>query len=372
MISTKARVLLGIAMVAEAIVFGQASGFCLAAVRVDVEPSPDTSTDLLALRATGPDTNAVFVRYDGTGYIVTGAMAPITAGPGCLVTDLHAITCVGPIASAELFGSDGDDNFDLTGVPVPVVGSGGRGDDSLNAGVAGSRLYGGPGRDHLTGGSQSDVLRGGPGDDWIEGRGGSDSIFGGAGDDVLQAGNGTQELLIGGPGRDLLEGGAGSDILQGNNGADSLVGGTGNDTLAPGAGADSVVNVTPSDSIECPVDTTGGAATVAACVSLSEGSPPQSWPPQQPQPQNAVTARHRRRWAQPEIAGNASFVAVFWPGKRWTKAERCIRTYSDWHRDPDFLIQTYRARVRIGYEFKVKSPPPLAAAKSARITRQCH
>jgi Ca2+-binding RTX toxin-like protein len=87
------------------------------------------------------------------------------------------IPLTGPaITEIRVWGRDGSDNIDLSGLSIAAV------------------VYGGNGNDVITGGSRNDLLMGGTG---------NDSITGGAGDD----------FLVGGDGADRLVGSAGNDIL---------------------------------------------------------------------------------------------------------------------------------------------------------------
>lgn len=129
--------------------------------------------------------------FDGTGFEVTGAVAP--AG---------GLEAVSYAQSGDLFASanlayntpsDGDDV-----------------------------LYGTP---------DGDTLDAGAGNDIVLGLAGNDTTLGGAGND----------LIHGGDGDDVLDGGDGDDIIYGGWGADTLTGGTGNDQLFGEWGGDTYV-----------------------------------------------------------------------------------------------------------------------------------
>ncbi len=165
---------------------------------------------------------------------------------------------------------------------LPVVASGGAGDDHLIGTVGGEELDGGPGDDTIRGGRNADVLAGGGGRDELYGQEDSDQLTDGDGDadagsDVLDGGDG-EDLVsyaqrsgsvvvdLGDPGRDGAPGegdvvrdvegvlgGDGDDRLVGENrsrlapygrfgsvldggaGHDRLIGRRGRDVLAPGA-----------------------------------------------------------------------------------------------------------------------------------------
>src|SRR3954447_8057602 len=178
-----------------------------ASVDLSVTTTEVHGSDKLVIRSEGVDTNIVFVRYKQPVYVIRSSESPLMAGAGCLIVDLDVAVCVGQIGSATIRGGDGADVIDFAGVPVPVGGSGGPGDDALSGGTAANTLNGGDGVDQLTGGPGRDDLNGGNGDDWILGRAGSDSLLGGSGNDMIEGGTGDTDLLAGGADRDLLIGG---------------------------------------------------------------------------------------------------------------------------------------------------------------------
>jgi Ca2+-binding RTX toxin-like protein len=137
------------------------------------------------------------------------------------------------ITQLKINGSSGNDTVVVgTGgeVSVPILFSGGSGDDTFDAtiatgdvtlrGDAGSdTLLGGLGNDELLGGAQSDLLQGGGGNDNVRGQGSSsDSVGGGTGDDTID----------GGTGNDLLMDGGDADITVTNN---AMTGGLGDNVL---------------------------------------------------------------------------------------------------------------------------------------------
>ena len=98
----------------------------------------------------------------------------------------------------------------------------------------------------IKGTMQDDVITGTAGHDYIVALAGDDTVnagdegdrvFGNRGDDTLN-GEGGNDRLIGGPGEDGLSGGGGNDLLRGRHGNDALDGGGGNDRMWPGAGED--------------------------------------------------------------------------------------------------------------------------------------
>jgi hypothetical protein len=132
--------------------------------------------DALRIVAAPGERNAISVAPAGTGLAIADAGAPLTAGPGCTLTDTTAL-CTAPRLEAEL--GDGDDSLTLTASLAADLRAG-PGDDRLTVlGPAAATLDGGTGSDTLIGGSGSDsiVLR-----DRL-----SDSALCGAGQDVVRA-----------------------------------------------------------------------------------------------------------------------------------------------------------------------------------------
>jgi autotransporter-associated beta strand protein len=83
------------------------------------------------------------------------------------------------VTEVRIWGRDGDDLIDLTGLAVPALIHGGRGNDVLTGGIADDVIFGGDGDDHITGGAGHDFLIGGAG---------KDRLVGGSGNDILVAG----------------------------------------------------------------------------------------------------------------------------------------------------------------------------------------
>jgi hypothetical protein len=323
-----------------------------AAVEVSVE------TGVLLVRSDGSDPNVVDIRYKGGLYEVWDATPGLTAGAGCLVTGLGRAICTGQLGSATIRGSDGDDVIDLSGVPVPVEGDGGMGDDALNGGARQNTLTGGPGVDGLIGSVDDDRLDGGDGDDLLMGRDGKDVEFGGAGDDILQGGAGSGDTLAGNAGADLLQGGPGDDFLQGDSGGDVLAGGSGEDSLSPGSGDDTVVTGGGGgDTIQCPVRLDESNGTAAPCTEVAPGRAPDSWPPEGDGRPNAGAAGLSSS-AFPFRPGRARYVKVKISASRQRTVRVCVvpQTYQL------HSLRSYTARVATRYWTKVRRPrPPLLA-----------
>ncbi len=121
---------------------------------------------------------------------------------------------VNDVERFEINGLKGDDTLtvnDLSGTDVQlVVFDGGDGNDLLDGTNAVLPLVG-------IGGKGNDTLLGGAGDDNLRGNAGNDSLVGGAGDDNL-IGDAGNDTLIGGDGDDNLVGGDGNDVLISGNG----------------------------------------------------------------------------------------------------------------------------------------------------------
>ncbi len=164
-----------------------------------------------------------------------------------------------------------NDRFEFaTPLTVPVILSGGDGNDTL---------IGSSGNDTLTGGLGEDCLYGGDGTDRvIESASFGFDVFefslnlksgltiaehnhlgsieevdltGGTGDDTLQAANFPgRATLRGGGGNDVLSGTADADFLDGGDGADSILGRSGGDNLFGGAGNDTLQGELGNDTID--------------------------------------------------------------------------------------------------------------------------
>lgn len=148
--------------------------------------------------------------------------------------------------SADL--GDGDDTLGSPGnFPLPIVATGGPGNDTLLPGLGRHLFAGGPGNDGIGAGPLADRLRGDSGDDRLTGYEGSDRLDGGDGADVLDGMQGA-DRLFGRAGDDEIIGdvtpsttGAGPDRLFGGDGDDRLDGGPGRDRLYGGEGRDLLV-----------------------------------------------------------------------------------------------------------------------------------
>ncbi len=188
------------------------------------------------------------------------------------------------VVDASVFGDNGNDTIDFSGVNGTEYTQLGTGDVTIEGevnndvilgpqGIASSSLAGGSGDDTITGGSSGDLIQGGTQNDSLVGGGLSDTLdvsdatgaldvdlgagtstgrgtdtvngienaIGGAGDDSIVAGSATTSL-VGNDGADTLNGAlVGLSTLAGDDGADRLVSGGFTDSLAGGIGADTLL-----------------------------------------------------------------------------------------------------------------------------------
>jgi Ca2+-binding RTX toxin-like protein len=174
---------------------------------------------------------------------------------------------------AAVDGGPGNDIFKATGgdgtgsyFSLPVLLTGGGGNDTLTGAGASDTLQGGEGDDTLTGNTGDDVLLGGAGTDSLDGGLLNDGLDGGAGNDTVRGGDGS-DVLENSPGDDLLDGGAQNPVGEGDRvshgamaAAGTLAGGVTLDLAAAGpqatggAGTDTLMSIeavggTPFDDV---------------------------------------------------------------------------------------------------------------------------
>jgi Ca2+-binding RTX toxin-like protein len=136
-------------------------------------------------------------------------------------------------------GSDADELLFLPGTDegstdverpftIPVVVSGGSGDDIIKTGEAPDKIFGDAA---ITDGSWQNINYHGLTDEG--GAAGHDTVNAGAGDDLVSAGGGN-DTVEGEFGKDSLLGEGGDDSLKGGPGDDSILGGANNDSLQGG------------------------------------------------------------------------------------------------------------------------------------------
>lgn len=151
------------------------------------------------------------------------------------------------VNSVAVDAGDGDDKiYDTIG--VPLLASGGKGNDTISGGSSKDIIFGGDGNDTLDGNEDSDVINGDSGDDGLNGGPGNDILMGGAGNDIL-AGFDDDDYLSGDDGDDGLDGGFGDDQIHGGIGADNLLGGDGNDYMDGGPGDDFLMGAGGADQL---------------------------------------------------------------------------------------------------------------------------
>lgn len=134
--------------------------------------------------------------------------------------------------------SSGKDRFqagDL--ITLPIVISGGNGNDTITGGAGPDQITGGKDNDRLDGGRGHDVISGDggtrTGSDTIHGGFGNDSIAGGKGGDVIYGDDNNDAF----PnslehGNDTIRGGEGVDFIDGDRGSDQLFGDADDDFIA--------------------------------------------------------------------------------------------------------------------------------------------
>jgi Ca2+-binding RTX toxin-like protein len=142
--------------------------------------------------------------YEGKPGLTVTAPAP------CEPVGDDLVSCPMPAAGVRVNLAGGDDfSYVSSDLPnVPIVISGGAGNDWLRADTQTTTLDGGSGDDRLDGGKGPDTLLGGDGKDQLDGREGADRLDGGAGDDLL---NGDANKT---PSPDVIDGGAGYDTIE--------------------------------------------------------------------------------------------------------------------------------------------------------------
>ena len=163
-------------------------------------------------------------------------------------------------------------NWDTTRI------AGGKGDDTITAGIKSLISAGGSGNDIITGSTEKDVIWGDgydslkfdqitiDQDDNISGFGlkhtfssnffsnshtvhdGNDTITTGLGDDIIYGGDGDDNIDAG-LHNDYVDGDKGNDTIDGGEGENEIHGGEGNDTVSAGAGDDQIYGEDGEDTI---------------------------------------------------------------------------------------------------------------------------
>ncbi len=149
---------------------------------------------------------------DGTTVLYEAGAPVDSAVPNGCTRDAWSgattVTCPDP-STVRVDLADGNDTLsESLGLGVPVVATGGPGDDTFTGSSNADTFDGGPGNDSLIGGGGNDSLTGGDGNDTLEGRAGSDHLDGGAGDDTLRPDgheDASTDYVDGGPGTDRID-----------------------------------------------------------------------------------------------------------------------------------------------------------------------
>ncbi|MGH1414445.1 MAG: Hint domain-containing protein [Pelagimonas sp.] len=138
---------------------------------------------------------------------------------------------------------------------------GNAGNDWIETGDTGARVFGGDGADTVLGGDGDDYLDAEDavaGNDFIQAGDGHDTLLADAGDDTLYD-QGGDDVVYAGSGDDVISLGTGDDTVYGQDGSDffSLWAGTGNDVIVGGEGG------TDEDLVQVYTATTGIEVTYA-------------------------------------------------------------------------------------------------------------
>ncbi|MFO0807245.1 MAG: calcium-binding protein [Gemmataceae bacterium] len=137
-----------------------------------------------------------------------------------------------------VFGYNGSDSIDLSGLACPARVFGGWGQDTILGGRGHDLIYGEAEDDSIDGGPGNDLIIGGQGNDLLLGNFGNDEIFG---DDANGAAFGGNDTIAGGRGFDWLYGEGGNDSLYADEGAAPFLGEF--DFAIGGAGRDNFYNM---------------------------------------------------------------------------------------------------------------------------------
>jgi uncharacterized repeat protein (TIGR01451 family) len=148
------------------------------------------------------EANAVSLQLWNAGqpdqfWVLTDSGAPVVAGAGCTPFGMsgHSVDCGSPTsASADLKDLDDAFGFAYPHYDLPVVVTGGAGNDSLAGGSLNDSLDGGAGNDALDGFTGSDSVLGGTGDDTIDARGCSGSPCLADAADLYSGGDGVDSI----------------------------------------------------------------------------------------------------------------------------------------------------------------------------------
>jgi Ca2+-binding RTX toxin-like protein len=168
---------------------------------------------LLTIVGTNRSDRIEVIRRDDDGQIRVQLNATETRFP------------IGEISRVLINARGGNDFIEFSGrnggISFPANLNGGKGNDTIHAGLADDTISGGNGHDRIEAYAGDDLISGGNGDDVIQGADGHDTLRGDAGNDKLY-GNHHDDVLVGGAGDDDLFGGRGVDSVWGNTGDDDF------------------------------------------------------------------------------------------------------------------------------------------------------
>jgi Ca2+-binding RTX toxin-like protein len=256
--------------------------------------------DVVFFNALMGKANNLTITKSGRVFTLDDTVA-LKPGRGCKKVDSTKVRCTTPNPAFEISVALGDKNdkvVNKTGVPMVASGGagndkllGGPGDDYLMGDAGNDSFEGGAGKDAILGYAGNDILSGGLGDDYFDGGKGADTFKGGGGTldivdyaprsapvtadlDGAKSDDGEKgekdsilhgvEVIFGGKANDFLGGSAVADILIGGAGNDRIFGRAGNDYLA-GEKADGTGSATATDQVD------GGAGDADECSVLSAG-----------------------------------------------------------------------------------------------------
>jgi Ca2+-binding RTX toxin-like protein len=196
-----------------------------------------TTGSLSVAAATVGGVAGTLVTYMSTSVFLRG-VAPLNLRPENFVFYHEGqLPASEPELPAGLFGSAGDDVFDLGDLVNEITDTGGN--DTIVTTISRQLadfpgieniLLSGTGNIQATGDDGDNVLTGNAGDNVLNGRLGNDTLFGMGGSDKIYAGSG-DDYIDGGAGQDELHGGAGNDTFVLGDGYDTVFGEGGRDTI---------------------------------------------------------------------------------------------------------------------------------------------
>jgi Ca2+-binding RTX toxin-like protein len=225
------------------------------------EGSFTDGAELVVTPSPGDAIDHFYSYVDGSYFVFgnNGDGSALAAGTGCDKDPSGEVRCTWGtnLKRVRFDGGAGNDDMGFGAVQVPIVGTGGAGDDAIGNGTKPGDFDGGPGNDYLDVGKGGGKVNGGDGDDYIDMTSttvGPDDISGGAGNDGVNYSNYPSGVTVtlddiandGAPGQnqnihsdiDYLVGSRFADRLVGGSNGEALYGREGNDTLIGNGGTD--------------------------------------------------------------------------------------------------------------------------------------